>query len=110
MDNCIFCKIRDGVINSEKLYEDDVFFVIRDLNPQAPIHLLAIVKDHHKYLSELDEAGMQDIAHILSYMSKHAKDFKLDAGYRVIINQGENAGQTVPHIHIHFLGGKKLDF
>ena len=107
-DNCIFCKIITGEIPSAKVYEDDKMLVFRDIEPKAKVHLLAVPKVHFKLLSEMDEKK----AEILSYMFKKipqiASDNGCKNGYRLVINQGDDAGQTVFHLHIHILGGETL--
>ena len=110
MDNCVFCKIIAGEIPSAKLYEDEKMIVIRDIEPKAPIHLLLIYKPHHKYISELNAKEQQEFGGCLNKFAKMSKDFGLENGYRIIVNQGDDAGQTVPHIHVHILGGKYLEF
>ena len=108
MENCVFCKIRDGVINSTRYYEDEYFFIIADVNPKAKKHYLAIPKNHYAYLSEQTEQDNNVIAHILKTIPTLAEKLGIYGGYRLIINQGENGGQEVPHLHIHILGGEKL--
>ena len=109
MDNCVFCKIIAGEIPSAKLYEDEKMIVIRDIEPKAPIHLLLIYKPHHKYISELNAKEQQEFGECLNKFAKMSKDFGLEKGNRIIVNQGDNAGQTVPHIHVHVLGGKYIE-
>lgn len=108
MDNCVFCKIRDGEIPSQILYRDEDFFIIKDLHPQAKIHLLAIPNEHSPLIENLSEESAKTIGKILLKVSHMQKELGLPNGYRVIINQGEDGGQTVGHIHIHILGGEKL--
>ena len=108
MENCIFCKIVAGDIPSPRLYEDDKMIVIRDIEPKAKLHYLCIPKTHFALLNEMDEAGAEIVKHCFSVIPALEKQLGLEAGYRVIINQGENGGQTVPHLHIHLLGGEKL--
>ena len=107
-DNCVFCKIRKGEIPSTKLYEDDDFMIIKDINPQAKIHLVAIPTEHFAHIDMLTEEGASKLGKILGKISLMQKELGITDGYRLIINQGENAGQTVNHIHIHILGGEKL--
>ncbi len=108
MENCIFCKIVAGEIPSPRLYEDDKMIVIRDIEPKAKLHYLCIPKGHFAYLSEMDEKRAEILKHCFQTIAKIQNDLGLEKGYRVIINQGENGGQTVPHLHIHLLGGEKL--
>lgn len=107
-NNCVFCAIIDNEIPSTKVYEDDDFALIKDINPQAKIHLVALPKFHHPFLSETSENESEIIGKILSKVGRMQSKLGLSNGYRVVINQGEDAGQTVAHIHIHFLGGEKL--
>ena len=109
MEECVFCKIRKGELPSTKLYEDDDFMIIKDINPQAKIHLIAIPHMHVPYIDMIAEEGSLLLGKIMSKISHMQEDLGITEGYRLIINQGENAGQTVSHIHIHILGGEKLD-
>ncbi len=106
--NCIFCKIIDGAIPSSKVYEDDKMLVFKDIEPKAKIHLLAIGKDHFKLLSEMDGERAELLKYMLLKIPQIAVENGLSNGYRLIINQGEDAGQTVFHLHIHILGGETL--
>lgn len=109
MEECVFCKIRKGELPSTKLYEDDDFMIIKDINPQAKIHLIAIPNMHVPYIDMMTEEGSLLLGKIMSKISHMQEELGITEGYRLIINQGENAGQTVSHIHIHILGGEKLD-
>ena len=109
MENCVFCKIRKGEIPSTMLYKDDDFMIIKDINPQAKIHLVAIPTEHVPYLDMLTEKGAELIGRIMSKISHMQEELGITNGYRLIINQGTDAGQTVSHIHIHILGGEKLN-
>ncbi len=109
-DDCIFCGIRDGDVPSEVLYRDDHCFVIRDIAPQAPTHLLVIPVQHFTYLSELTEDFYPTLGAMFSAARETAESLGISAdGYRLVINQGKNAGQVVPHLHLHMLGGKPLE-
>lgn len=108
MNDCIFCKIKDGVIPSPKLYEDEEIFVIRDIEPKAKCHYLVIPKKHFKLLSEMNESDEQMLGRTFAKIAKLAPSLGLEKGYRIIINQGDDGGQTVFHLHIHVLGGEKL--
>ena len=109
MENCIFCKIRDGVINSKKYYEDDNFFIIADISPKAKKHYLAIPKNHYPLLANQIEKDVEVLGKILNTIPKLESELGIEGGYRLIINQGENGGQEVPHLHVHILGGEKLN-
>ena len=108
MENCIFCKIVAGDIPSPRLYEDEKMIVIRDIEPKAKLHYLCIPKTHFALLSEMDEGRLEILKHCFAVIPTLEKELGLEDGYRIIINQGENGGQTVRHLHIHLLGGEKL--
>lgn len=110
MDNCIFCKIIAGEIPSRKKYEDDEILIFEDIEPKAKIHLLCVPKDHFAYLSEVDEKRAELLGRTLQKIASLAPSLGLDGGYRLIVNQGDNAGQTVKHLHIHIMGGENLPF
>ena len=107
MENCLFCKFIKE--HNQKVYEDELFYIIKDINPQAPYHYLAIPKNHFKYLSEMSVNDIENLGKIFAKISEIAEStLNLNGGYRLVINQGDNAGQTVPHLHIHILGGKEM--
>ena len=108
MENCVFCKIRKGEIPSTKLYEDEDFMIIKDINPQAKIHLVAIPLIHVPEIEMMTNEGHLIIGKIIGKISQMQEHLGITNGYRLIINQGEDAGQTVAHLHIHILGGEKL--
>jgi histidine triad (HIT) family protein len=107
-NDCIFCKIIKGEIPSTKVYEDDKMVVFKDLEPKAKVHLLAVPKDHFKLLAELNDERAALVAYMLEKIPQIAKDNGCENGYRLMINQGDDAGQTVFHLHIHILGGQVL--
>lgn len=106
--DCLFCKIIRGEIPSAKVYEDEKMLVFKDIEPKAKVHLLAVPKNHFKLLSEMDEEKAEDLKYILKKIPQIAKENGLENGYRLIINQGDDAGQTVFHLHVHILGGEAL--
>ena len=108
MENCIFCEIKKGNIPSEKLYEDDLIFVINDISHLAKKHYLIIPKEHFKCLNEVNQERLDAIRHIYEILPKLEKKLGLEDGYRIVINQRGNAGQSVPHLHFHILGGERL--
>ena len=108
MDNCIFCKIIAGEIPAAKVYEDEKMLVFKDIEPKAKVHLLAIPKDHFSLLSEVDGKRAEVLGYMLSKIPEIAQNNGCKNGYRLIINQGEDGGQAVFHLHIHILGGQKL--
>ena len=109
LDNgCIFCRIIKGEIPANKVYEDDKMLVFKDLAPKAKTHLLAVPKTHYKLLSEMSGEEASTLSYILAKIPQIAKENGCNNGYRLIINQGDDAGQEVFHLHIHILGGEKL--
>lgn len=108
MENCIFCKIVAGEIPSPRLYEDEKMIVIKDIEPKAKLHYLCIPKTHFALLNEMDEEKADIVKHCFKTIPTLEEKLGLSEGYRVIVNQGENGGQTVRHLHIHLLGGEKL--
>ncbi len=107
-DDCLFCKIIRGEIPSAKVYEDDKMLVFKDIEPKAKVHLLAVPKDHFKLLSEMDEKRAELVKYMLEKIPQIAAENGCENGYRLVVNQGEDAGQTVFHLHIHILGGQTL--
>ena len=110
MDESIFTKILKKEIPGEIVYEDNDCFAIKDINPQAPIHLLIIPKKHIAKVSDANDEDKELLGSLLLASKKIAKKFDLDDNYRLVINNGSKAGQTVFHIHIHLLGGRSLSW
>ena len=110
MSDCIFCKIAQKEIPSNIVYEDDTTIAFRDVEPQAPTHVLVIPKKHVKSVMELGDKELA--AHILTeVIPKIAKDEGIaEKGFRVVANVGEDGGQTVPHLHFHILGGRSMQW
>lgn len=108
MSTCLFCKITAGEVPSTKVYEDDTILAFRDINPQAPTHILVIPKTHISGVSGITAENSAVVAHIFEIIPKIASAEGLENGYRVVSNCGPDAGQTVPHLHFHILGGKQL--
>ncbi len=106
--NCLFCSIINGEIPSSKVYEDDMCYAFRDINPQAPVHVLVVPKEHIESIDEVKTENVNAVAHILTVIPTIARSEGLGDGYRVISNVGENGCQSVKHLHFHILGGKKL--
>ena len=107
MDDCVFCKIINGDIPSDKVYEDDDIIAIHDINPIAKVHVLVIPKKHVKDFIELEDEDLQ--IKLNKAIKETAKILNIaEDGYRVITNIGENGGQAVKHLHFHILGGEKL--
>jgi histidine triad (HIT) family protein len=109
MTSCLFCRIVAGEIPSERVYEDDRVIAIRDIQPAAPVHVLLIPREHVTSLAELEEGQREMAGHLLWGVAEVARrEGVAERGYRTVINTGEEGGQTVSHLHVHLLAGKKL--
>lgn len=109
MSECIFCKIVAGEIPSNKVYENDTVLAFRDIAPMAPVHIVVIPKAHAmQSAAEVTANNASLVADCFVAIAEIAKQEKLDGGFRVITNAGDDAGQTVAHLHFHILGGQKL--
>jgi len=107
--DCIFCQIVAGKIPSEILYQDEEVIAFRDINPQAPIHLVIIPKRHIPSLTHLSEEDLPLMGHMVNIANQLAKREGIaESGYRLAINCGKQGGQLVPHLHMHLLGGRRL--
>lgn len=106
--DCLFCKIIAGEIPSSKVYEDDNIYAFNDINPQAPVHILIVPKEHIESANEINNCNSECIKHIFEAIPKIAANAGLLNGYRIITNIGDNGCQSVKHIHFHLVGGKKL--
>lgn len=107
--DCLFCKIINGEVPSEKVYEDDMVYAFRDIAPQAPEHVIIIPKLHISSANEITEENSKYVAHIFEAVPKIAKQLGIDEkGYRIINNCGEYGGQTVMHLHFHLTGGRQF--
>ena len=108
-EECIFCKVGSGEVQSEILYRDDSCFVVRDIAPKAPVHLLIIPHEHFTYLANLTPAFYPVLGAIFAAAEEMARrEGVSETGYRLVINQGGHAGQQVPHLHVHLLAGAPL--
>lgn len=107
MSDCLFCNIIAGEIPSSKVYEDDVCFAFNDIAPQAPTHFLVIPKTHIQSVSEINGENSSVVAHIFEVIAKLAKEQGMES-YRVVSNIGEQAGQSVHHLHFHVLSGRDM--
>lgn len=105
--DCLFCKIAGGEIPSNRLYEDEVCVAFHDIDPQAPTHFLVIPKTHIGSVAEVNGENSTVVAHIFEVIAKVAKELGLDS-YRVVSNIGEQAGQSVHHLHFHVLAGRDM--
>jgi histidine triad (HIT) family protein len=110
MDDCLFCKIIAVDIPSTKVYEDEYVYAFRDINPQAPVHVLVVPKEHIACADEINESNSIWVARCYEAIAKIAKAEGLVNGYRVINNCGEDGGQTVMHLHFHLLGGRSMQW
>ena len=107
--DCIFCRIINSEIQSDILYQDEEVIAIRDINPQAPTHLLVLPKSHIASLAQLGADQKPLLGHLVHVANELAKKEGIsDKGYRLVINSGAEAGQEVPHLHLHLLGGRPL--
>ena len=111
MTDCLFCKIRDGEIPGDKVYEDDDILAFRDVNPQAPTHVLVIPKKHIATINDLDNEDVTVSGKMMLVAKQIAADEGIDQdGYRLVFNCNEGAGQAVFHIHMHVLGGRRMSW
>jgi len=108
MSDCLFCKIVEGEIPSNKVYEDDRILCFHDVDPQAPVHVLIIPKKHIPSLDDLQEEDADLISYIMLKVKDIAAELGLENGYRLVNNCGEDGLQTVKHLHFHLVGGRKL--
>ncbi|HIU42097.1 MAG TPA: histidine triad nucleotide-binding protein [Candidatus Egerieicola faecale] len=106
--DCLFCKIAAGEIPSKKAYEDEKVFAFYDIDPQAPVHILVIPKEHIQSVSQITPENQEIVGHIFTVIAKLAQELNLEDGYRVVSNVGQQGGQSVPHLHFHLLGGRNL--
>lgn len=106
----VFERIESGEIPSEKVYEDGLSFAIRDISPQAPTHLLVIPRKPLRRVGEAEPGDQGLLGHLLLVAAKVAKQEGLEGGYRVVINNGPDGGESVPHLHVHVLGGRALSW
>lgn len=106
--DCLFCAIINGDIPSAKVYEDEKVLAFRDINPQAPTHVLVIPKEHIPSVDGINADNSAVVAHIFECIPKIAEAEGLTNGYRVVSNCGDDACQSVKHLHFHILGGKQL--
>ena len=106
---CIFCKVASGEIPSEKLHQDEAVFVIADISPQAPVHLLVIPFEHLTSVAEIGEHNATLMQNMTLMANRAAQTAGVaDSGYRLVINTGAEGGQSVAHLHMHVLGGRQL--
>ena len=107
MSDCLFCKIVAGEIPSAKVYEDEICYAFKDIDPQAPTHFLVVPKEHIQSVSQVSEEDTPIVGHIFAVIARLSKELDMPS-YRVVSNIGEQAGQTVPHLHFHVLSGRDM--
>jgi histidine triad (HIT) family protein len=107
-DDCLFCKIGDGRIPAPHVHDDAICYAIADIAPKAPTHLLIIPREHFSGAPEVTEAREKTVGHLATVAAELAKKRGLEGGYRLVMNSGADAGQTVFHLHMHLLGGRAL--
>lgn len=108
-DKCIFCSIANGTIPCNKAYEDEVLIAFHDITPQAPVHVLIIPKKHIQSIADIRQDDACLLSKIFEVANKLAVELGIDAsGFRIVINKGQNGGQSVGHLHLHLLGGRAM--
>lgn len=106
--SCIFCKIVEGSIPSTAVYQDELCYAFADLHPQAPVHVLIVPREHIAALEATSESTCPLLGHLLGASALIARDKGISKGYRVVVNNGPDGGQTVDHLHLHLLGGRPM--
>jgi histidine triad (HIT) family protein len=106
--DCLFCKIANGEIPSNKIYEDEKVLAFYDIDPQAPVHFLVIPKTHIESADAINQTNSSIVSHVFEIIAKIAKELDLENGYRVVTNVGEDGGQSVKHLHFHVLAKRSL--
>ncbi|HMM31434.1 MAG TPA: histidine triad nucleotide-binding protein [Clostridia bacterium] len=111
MENCLFCKIAAGEIPSRKAYEDEIVLAFHDIAPQAPVHVLIIPQRHIMDAYHLEKGDAALLFHMFEVANKLAAELGIaEKGFRIVTNIGEDGGQSVPHLHLHLLGGRSLQW
>jgi histidine triad (HIT) family protein len=108
MDDCIFCKIGSGEVPATVVYRDDDVVAIEDLNPQAPTHLLVMPIEHHASVVEASSIDAALAARLIAVASKLGRERGGESGFRLVVNTGPHGGQTVGHVHVHVLAGRRM--
>jgi len=106
--DCLFCKIVAGQIPANRVFEDELCVIFPDIRPQAPTHLLIVPREHISSQAKALAGHKPLLGHLLAAAASAAREHKLDNGYRVVINTGDDGGQTVHHLHLHLLGGRPM--
>ena len=111
MADCLFCKIIAGEIPSDKVYEDDMVYAFSDIEPQAPVHILIIPKKHFGSIMDVAGEDFKYVNRMTETAQRIAREKGLaEDGFRLVFNTGKNGGQTVPHLHMHLLGGRYMEW
>jgi histidine triad (HIT) family protein len=108
--SCLFCKIAAGTIPSTPVYQDELTYAFADINPMAPVHILIVPREHISSLIDADESKGALLGRLLWAAAEIARNKGLGKGYRVVVNTGEDGGQTVDHLHLHLLGGRAMSW
>jgi histidine triad (HIT) family protein len=109
MSSCLFCGIIEGTVKSDIVYQDDAVVAFKDIGPRAPVHVLIIPRKHIAAVSDIEPADSPLLGAIFVAAAKLAKDLGIaESGYRVVVNNGADAGQSVLHLHFHLLGGRPM--
>jgi histidine triad (HIT) family protein len=106
--SCLFCKIVDGTIPSTPLFEDEQVYAFADIHPQAPVHVLVVPREHIASMIDAEQSRRALLGHLLWSAAEIARAEGLSDGYRIVVNTGNDGGQTVDHLHLHLLGGRAL--
>ena len=107
---CLFCRIAQRAVPADIVGEDDALVAFKDINPQAPTHVLVIPREHVASIAEATERHTQMLGRMIQFANRLARQYQLSAGYRLVLNCGAQAGQSVWHIHLHLLGGRALQW
>ena len=108
-ENCLFCRMSQGTVPVDKVYEDEKIFAIKDINPRAPVHVMIIPREHIASAAEITDAEGPLLSHIFATANRVAQSQNVDkSGYRLTFNVGNDGGQTIYHLHLHLLGGREL--
>ncbi len=109
MEECIFCKIVEGEMAADIVHEDDKILAFKDINPEAPVHILVIPRVHLSGLKDMNNEHQELIGHMFGVIKELAREYNVEeSGYRVVLNCGPDAGQIIYHLHFHIIGGKPL--
>jgi histidine triad (HIT) family protein len=108
--SCIFCKIIEGSIPSTAVHQDDLSYAFADIDPKAPVHVLIAPREHISSLAEMNAGHREVLGHLLLTAAEIARKKGLGEGYRIVVNTGEDGGQSVDHLHMHLLGGRAMNW